>query len=49
MSELFVNKDVAVVNVACIEELKAGLLEKLVIGGVPGVFNECDGNVAESW
>ena len=49
MSELFVKQDVAVVNVACIEEVKAGLLKEIVICGVPSVFNECDGNVAKSW
>ena len=45
---MFVEEDVTVVNVACVEKVKAGLLEKREVG-MPGVFNECDGNIAECW
>ena len=45
-SVLFVEQDVAVVNVSCVEEVKAGLLQKSVVCGLPGMFDECDGYVA---
>ena len=46
---MFVEQDIAVVHVTCVEQVKAGLVQKGVVGGLPGVFDERDCNVAECW
>jgi len=43
LSEVFVEEDVTVVNVACVEKVKAGLLEKREVG-MPGVSMSVNGN-----
>lgn len=39
--------DEAVVNITVVVEVEVGVIEKVVVELVPGVFNESDGYVAE--
>ena len=46
MNEVVVEQNVSVVDVSCVEEVEAGLLEESVVCVTPGMFDESDGYVA---
>ena len=46
---LFVEQNVSVVHVAGVEQMKAGLVQEVVVRGLPCVFDECDGDIAKCW
>ena len=43
MNEVVVEQNVSVVDVSCVEEVEAGLLEESVVCVTPGMFDESDG------